>query len=97
MATDDMTREEWLEYWDNKLNDLAAEACSEGNRFVELPVSGNKRDSLVAADNADIFHPDLSLLYNKIKILIDIGHFLYYFPIFQKESQSSQIIASPSP
>ncbi len=102
MATDDMTREERLEYWgmvvdefhqsgltktehcqkndiavstfnywDNKLNDLAAEACSEGNRFVEIPVSDNKKELHIVPGNTGIFHPELSLLYNRMQILID--------------------------
>jgi hypothetical protein len=102
MSTDDMTKEERMEYWgmvvdefhqsgltkteycqkndiavstfnywDNKLNDLAAEACCEGNRFVELPVSGNKQDLHIASRDTDVFQPELSLLYNKIQILID--------------------------
>ena len=102
MATDDMTREERLEYWgmvvdefhqsgltkteycqkndiavstfnywDNKLNNLAAEACSEGNRFVEIPVSDNKKELHIVPGNTGIFHPELSLLYNRMQILID--------------------------
>lgn len=102
MATDDMTKEERMEYWgmvvdefhqsgltkteycqkndipvstfnywDNKLNDLAAEASSGGSRFVELPVSGNKKDLRVDMRDTVIFQPELSLLYNKMQILID--------------------------
>ena len=102
MATDDMTKEERIEYWslvvdefhqsgltkteycqkneiavstfnywDNKLNDLAEEACSEGSRFVELPFSDNKKELHIPSGDTGIFQPELSLLYNKIQILID--------------------------
>ena len=38
---------------------------------MELPVSGNKQDLHIASRDTDVFQPELSLLYNKIQILID--------------------------